>query len=453
MVAPAGGSRHILRSYELSGDSGDPDAVFRLPSPGDGGRRAVRKIRICLLSPPYSGHLNPLLGIGRELLPLAEVTVLSTPGAMRAVEAAGLRGYPIIREHEQLVLDIASPGQSVKGNPFLLFHQLKANVSLQTEVLEEVAAAMAELRPDLVIADFTLPVAGVAADRCGVPWWTHLPSPCVFETPDGPPAYFGGLVPAEAPAERVLHFLLRKATRFFKRLMYFLFRGTFREVGLTSVYRQDGSERVYSPECILVSAASEIEFPRTYPPHFQFIGPLLYTPPVEPEPPVFVDGKKHALVTLGSHLGHRKDEIASAIRSLATGNPEWIFHFTDGNPQAGRCDGEGNFRRYPFISYDLHLPRYDLVIHHGGSGVLHHCLKHGIPAVVMPMDFDQFDNAARLVWAGTAVRVDSLADLPTAFRQAAGNPAMKTECQRFARMLGNYDTGARIRWMVSEKFP
>ena len=413
----------------------------------------MKRIKVILLSPPYSGHLYPLLGLGRELLPLAEVTVLSTPGVMRAVEAAGLRGYPIIREHEQLILDIASPGQAVKANPFLLFRQLKANVSLQTEVLEEVVAAMAELQPDLVIADFTLPVAGVAADRHGVPWWSHLPSPCVFEALDGPPAYFGGLFPAEAPAEKALHFLLRKVTRLFKRLMFLVFRGTFRKVGLISVYREDGSERAYSPECILVSAAWEIEFPRTYPAHFHFIGPILYTPPVEPTPPVLVEGKRHALVTLGSHLGHRKDEIAAAIRALAAENPEWTFHFTDGDPQSGLWEKEANFERHPFISYDLHLPRYDLVIHHGGSGILHHCLRHGLPAVVIPMDFDQFDNAARLVRAGTAVRVDSLADLPVAFREVAGNPAMKAECRRFAGILANYDPGARLRQLVVEKFP
>jgi len=412
----------------------------------------MKRLRICLLSPPYSGHLNPLLGLGRELLPLAEVTVLSTPGAMRAVEAAGLLARPIMREHEQLVLDIASPGQSVKGNPLLLFRQLKANVSLQTEVLEEVAAALAELQPDLVIADFTLPVAGVAAERQGIPWWSHLPSPCVFEAPDGPPAYFGGLVPADSPAERAIHFCLRKTTRLFKRLMFFIFRGTFRKVGLTSVYREDGSERVYSPERIVVSAASEIEFPRTYPAHFEFIGPLLYTPPVDPAPPVFVEGKKHALVTLGSHLGHRKDEIATAIRALAARNPGWVFHFTDGDPSAERREGEGDFHRYPFISYDLYLPRYDLVIHHGGSGILHHCLRHGLPAVVMPMDFDQFDNAARLAWFGTAVRVDSLAELAPAFREVAENPAIRAESSRFAQILAKYDAGAQIRRMVGEKF-
>ncbi|WAC19250.1 glycosyltransferase [Luteolibacter sp. SL250] len=412
----------------------------------------MRKLRICLLAPPYAGHLNPLLGLGRELLPLAEVTVLSTPGAMRSVEAAGLHGHAIIREHERLILEIASPGQSVKGNPFLLFRQLKANVSLQTEVLEEVAAALEELRPDLVIADFTLPVAGVAAERHGIPWWSHLPSPCVFEAPDGPPAYFGGLFPAEAPAEQALHFLLRKTTRLFKRLMFWIFRRTFRNVGLPSVYREDGSERAYSPERILVSAASEIEFPRTYPPHFRFIGPLLYTPPVEPAPPVFAEGRTHVLVTLGSHLGHRKDEIATAIRDLADRNPEWIFHFTDGDPQAGRHEGAGNFQRHPFISYDLHLPCYDLVIHHGGSGILHHCLKHGIPAVVMPMDFDQFDNAARLVWAGTAVRADSPEELASAFREVVENPAIREQCRRFAHILANYEPGARIRRMVGERF-
>jgi UDP:flavonoid glycosyltransferase YjiC (YdhE family) len=140
----------------------------------------------------------------------------------------------------------------------------------------------------------------------------------VFETPDGPPGYFGGLLPAESPAEKLLHAVLRKQVRIFKRLMFFLFRKTFRDAGLASVYREDGSEQVYSDEAILAVGLPELEFSRSYPGHFHFIGALNFTPPIDDERrPHFNEGKKHVMVTLGTHLGHRKDAIAERIREMA----------------------------------------------------------------------------------------------------------------------------------------
>lgn len=410
-------------------------------------------IRICLVAPPYSGHLNPLLGLGRELAGIAEVTMISTPGAMRAVAAAGLRGHPILEAGETLVNEIASPGASVKNHPLLLFRQLKANVSLQVEMAAELDAAFAVLKPDLVIADFTLPVAGPVAARHGACWWTNLPSPCVFETPDGPPAYFGGLSPAESALGELGHRALRKLTRGFKRLMFFLFRGTFRRVGLPSIYREDGSERVYSPERILACSIEEIEFRRSYPPHFHFIGPSLYTPPVAVGGvPEFLPGKKHVLVTVGTHLAHRKNEIAEGLRAIAQGHPEWVIHFSDGTPAASGSQGEGNFHRYAFISYDDWLPHYEAVVHHGGSGVMLHCMRHGIPAVVMPLDFDQFDNAARLVSAGVARSVKTVGQIEEAVASILSDEGLAENCREFSAMIASYDSGATVRQWVKEHF-
>ena len=37
----------------------------------------------------------------------------------------------------------------------------------------------------------------------------------------------------------------------------------------------------------------------------------------------------------------------------------------------------------------------DFVIHHAGSGILMGCIEQGIPSLILPQDFDQFDNALR----------------------------------------------------------
>jgi UDP:flavonoid glycosyltransferase YjiC (YdhE family) len=409
----------------------------------------MRRIRICLVSPPYSGHLNPMLAVGKALVDIAEVTVVSTPIGARAAAAANLASHSILAQHESLVVSIVSPGRPVKNNPLRLWRQLKANVSLQSDFLSALNSAIAELRPDLVIADFTLPVAGVAASQHGARWWTAITSPCVFETADSPPAYFGGLKPARSRVGKLRERALRMLTRWFKRAMFFLFRSAFRQVGLESVYRADGSERVFSSEAILACSVREIEFASAFPAHFYFVGPAFYTPPVAAEPPQFVAGKKHVLVTLGTHLGHHKDAVANRLRELSRRCPEWIFHFTDGNSAQTGVERDGNFHRHGFISYDDHLARYDLVVHHAGSGVMLQCLMLGRPVVAMPMDFDQFDNAARLEVAGVALTAN-LASLEKRICEAMHDSNLAARCRDFTKTLASYDLAKTIRQMVAE---
>lgn len=413
------------------------------------------KLRICLVSPPYSGHLNPLLGIARELRDLAEITVLSTPGAMPAIAAAGFKGYPILAEGEATVNWIASPGRTVKNNPVLMFQQFKKNMSLQPTLLRELDVAFGKERPDLIIADFTLPVTAVAAERNGARWWTHLPSPCVFETPDAPPAYFGGLQPGKGWHGRCRDALLRAVTRAFKRVFFFLFRDTFREIGLPSVYRADGSERAYSAEKILVSSVRELEFAKVYPEHLHFIGPVPYTPPsrIAAAPPEFIPGKKHLLVTLGTHSGHCKDGMAELIRQVAGEGEGWVIHFSNGEPGSTQTGKQGNFHRHDFISYEEHLHRYDLVLHHAGSGILMQCLKLGIPSVAFPLDFDQFDNAARLEAAGLAIWVKQVGSLEASLLKAMQGQGLASPCLAFSEIIARYDPGASLQEMVSSLAP
>ncbi|WP_367874670.1 glycosyltransferase [Luteolibacter sp. Populi] len=409
----------------------------------------MNKLRICLVSPPYQGHLNPLLGIGRELRDLAEITVLSTPGAMPAIAAAGFKGYPIMAEGEAVVNWIATPGKTVKNNPLLMFQQFKKNMALQPGLLRELEAAFAREQPDIVIADFTLPVTAVAAQRNGARWWSHLPSACVFETPDAPPAYFGGLKPGRGRHGRCRDHLLRAFTRFFKRGFFFLFRDTFRQLGLSSVYRPDGSERAYSAEKILVSSVRELEFARRYPQHLHFIGPLPYTPPSTAAAPEFISDKKHLLVTLGTHSRHHKDGMAALLQQAAGKLGDWVVHFSNGEPGSTKTGKQGNFHRHDFISYADHLHRYDLVLHHAGSGIMLQCLRLGIPAVVFPLDFDQFDNAARLEAAGLAIWVRQRESLEGSLIEAIRSDDLACACRAFSKVIAAYDPGTTLRSLIT----
>ncbi|MBS0660600.1 MAG: glycosyl transferase [Verrucomicrobia bacterium] len=411
----------------------------------------IPRPRILLVGPPFSGHLHPLLGIAQELRGPAEVSIATTPGGVTEAARAGLPGHAILAAHEQAVWAISQPGREVKGNPLLLYRQLRAQVGLLADLKSELTALFARERPDLVLADFTVPVAGICAREQGLRWWTSLPSPCVFETPDGPPAYCGGLAPAQSWWGALGHAGLRRATRLFKRTLWLLFRREFHALGFPAIYRADGSEAVYSPERILALSLPELEFPRTYPPHFQFVGPVLYAPPANPgDHPPRSPGRPRVLVTLGTHLPHAKARLAAVMRAVAAARPGIDFHFSHGLAGAVADRAEANFREFDFINYAQHLSTYDAIVHHGGAGVMHHSLRHGRPAVVHPLDFDQFDHAARLQAAGLAVWARRAGELGAAVDQVLHDSALRARCREFQAVHARWDGAREVARRVVE---
>lgn len=360
--------------------------------------------RIDLLAPPFSGHLNPILALARALAPNYKVRVITTAGALAAVKAAGIEGVALPGDYDTPLQSVVNPRYAIKANPVRLYRQFHAVVTLLAQFAHELEQHWQRYGlPELVIADFTLPVVGQACRRFAIPWWTSLPSPCVLETSDGTPAYCGGLLPAKTPWQRGMHALHRHKVRFFKRAMFWLFRRTIRITGITRLYRDDGSESAYSPTRILALSEAAFEFPCRWPDALRFIGPALYTPPVDAPPPPFIDGRKHVLVTLGTHLDWHKDEVASALKVLARTLPDWIFHFTEGHAAGDNSPSQDNFYRLAWVDYDRYLSRYDAVIHHGGAGIMWHCLLREIPVLIYPVDYDQFDHAARLEYSGKGV--------------------------------------------------
>ena len=360
--------------------------------------------RIDLLAPPFSGHLNPILAQARALEPYYRVRVIATSGALAAVKAAGIEGVALVGDYDTPLKNVVNPRYAIKANPLRLYRQFRAVVGLLAQFARELEQHwQRQGTPDLVIADFTLPIVGQVCQRLAIPWWTSLPSPCVLETPDGAPAYCGGLFPASTRWQHGVHALHRHKIRLFKRAMFWLFRRTIRLTGITRLYRDDGSESAYSPERILALSEVAFEFPRCWPAAVRFIGPALYTPPSDASPPPFIEGKKHVLVTLGTHLDWHKEAVAGALTVLARSLPDWVFHFTQGQAMGDNGPVQDNLYCLAWVDYDRYLSHYDAVIHHGGAGIMWHCLQQNIPALVYPVDYDQFDHAARLEYSGKGI--------------------------------------------------
>jgi UDP:flavonoid glycosyltransferase YjiC (YdhE family) len=407
----------------------------------------VSRPRVDLLAPPFSGHLHPLLGIGRRLARDVDVRVISTESADARIRASGLQAHSLLPGRDQEIWAIAEP--PARSTPWLMLSQFRANLDLMAQFQRELRELYRHTPPDLVIADFTLPIAGYTALACGIPWWTSVPSPCVMETGDGPPAYLGGLMPRADLLGRARDAAGRALTRTFKRGVVFLLRDAVRKLGLPGPYRADGSEAAYSAECVLALGQPELEFATKWPAAVRFVGYPRYTPPGLGQTPDFAEGRAHVLVSIGTHQPHLKDQVAAATIAAARALPQVEFHFTDGRSTVMHHTREGNFQRLGFVHYDL-IPRYDLIVHHAGTGVMYHTLAAGIPAVVRPLDFDQFDYATRLCAAGLAMRLRSLDDLAATVERALRDDSSAEVRRRFRELIASASPEERVSAMVGE---
>ncbi|MBI3727916.1 MAG: glycosyltransferase [Burkholderiales bacterium] len=82
------------------------------------------------------------------------------------------------------------------------------------------------------------------------------------------------------------------------------------------------------------------------------------------------------------------------------------------------------------------LPRVSALIHHGGIGTTAEALRAGIPQLVIPQAFDQFDNAARVkkLGVGDYLRMSRLTTnkLARSLSQLLGSASIKTNCELVA---------------------
>jgi UDP:flavonoid glycosyltransferase YjiC (YdhE family) len=366
--------------------------------------------RVLLVAPPFAGHLNPLLVLGAGLAQRGLEPVVATGVAkVDLARSLGLRAHPLLASDPAAMERIADTRGPVRSNPVLLARQLAANLALWPRARRDLEAIVERERPDAVVADFTAPVAGEVARAAGLPWLTTIPTPFAIETRTGTPSYCGGWGPARHAGHRARDAAGRAATRATKIAFQHLLAGRFRAAGGVRVYRADGTESAYSPQALLGLGMRELELPRDWPVAFEMIGPVTATPGTHPEPRL--PRGPLVVVTVGTHLAWARRELVEQVRALASTFAGLAFAVTLGDAARAAADPHevhGNVAVYHHLPYDAVVPRCAAIIHHGGAGVTYSAVRAGVPAVVWPRDYDQFDYAARIVAAGAGVRVRRL---------------------------------------------
>jgi rhamnosyltransferase subunit B len=93
-------------------------------------------------------------------------------------------------------------------------------------------------------------------------------------------------------------------------------------------------------------------------------------------------------------------------------------------------------RHFGFVPLSRLLPHTAALVHHGGVGTCAQGLAAGVPHLVRPMAFDQFDNSRRLIGLGVAEEISVKAfrgpAIAAALERLVTSTTVATECRALA---------------------
>jgi MGT family glycosyltransferase len=264
----------------------------------------------------------------------------------------------------------------------------------------DLARAIAEHRPDMLLIDINCWGAAAAAERAGLPWAMYSPYLLPLRSRDAPP--FGlGLAPRDGPFGALRDALARRVVeRLFDRAaLPKLNRARARE-GLTPL--RAFADTLTRPPLLLALTAEGFEYPRMdWPANVRLVGPMSWTPSQQRPAWLGQLGEPLVLVTCSSERQRDGRLLELALAALPPQGLSVLGTSAAHDPNAFRASAESRVVR--FLDHEAALARAACVVCHGGMGIVQKALVAGVPVVAVPFGRDQFETARRVQVAEAGV--------------------------------------------------
>jgi rhamnosyltransferase subunit B len=383
-----------------------------------------------LVNDGTTGDMHPFFALGRELRARGHrVTVCSNDIYRATVERLGLRfvSTGTAAEFEASTSDPALWSSS-KARVAAWKQLVVPRLRPQYQLVDREADGDTVIVCGLLTAAFARPVQ----EKRGIPLLTAVLSPQVFMSARDPAV--GLPLPRwlPYPGRAALLWALDKAIDSVMAPDLNAFRA---ELGLPPVSRIRG-RRVYSPQGTLGLFPDWFAPPQDdWAPRLSLTGFTLFDEDRHAPDPVLEDflaaGEPPLVFTAGTGMRHGHAFFGAAVQLVQRLGRRGVLLGKSGAQVPADLPPQLLHREYaPLRSL---LPRSAVFVHHGGIGSAAQALAAGVPQLVVPYAYDQFDNAERLRRLGCGLSVPGLSDLDAAaavLRRLLEDGAIGTACAR-----------------------
>lgn len=407
------------------------------------------------------GNVVPMLGVAKRVIARGHtVTVLGDPTIHLEAEHVGCRFIAWRRAPHRTTLrpedDLMRDWET--RNPFVMLRRYRDRFITAPAPLyaADTLDAIDAIQPDVLVPEYTLFGAIMAAERRGLPVAAIVPN--IWPLPaQGAPPFGPGFLPAQG-------MLGRMRDAFFTRLVLSIFDGalpalnaTRRELGLAPIATFFDQARQSAMFLVLSSAAFDFASPFV-PKSVHYVGPVLDDPQwAEPWSPPWPAENRDPLVLVGfsttfQDQGPALLRVLNALSGLRVRALVTLGEMLpDGVLQSN--DKVVVVRSAPHREVLAHAA---LAITHCGHGTTMKALAAGVPMVCMPMGRDQDDTAARVVHAGAGVRLKRTANAQTIARavtQVLEDDRFRASARRLGDAMANEMESVDVAALLEEVGP
>jgi rhamnosyltransferase subunit B len=398
---------------------------------------AASPARACLVGFGSAGDIHPLLALGAALRDSGRpVTLMTSP--MYAADAArvGLDFVPV--GDDGMYRDtIAHPKlwHPVDGFGVMWRYLLRPTLAPTFEALQALAAQ----GPLVLVASPVAMGARLAQERLGLPLVTVYTAATMLRTVHDPMTLASWRVPRWVPqgARRAAWNLLDRYK------LEPLARPTLDPLraglGLPPLRDKVFGHWMHSPQAGLALFPEWFAAPAAdWPAQVEQAGFPLYgadAGALSPELEQFLaEGPPPVAFMPGTARRGAGDFFLAAIRACE--QHDWRGVLLGEVPPEIAVTLPGRVLVQPYVPFPTLLGRVRALVHHGGVGSSAQALQAGIPQLVVPHAYDQFDNAMRLEALGVALPVratpEGLEAFPDRLKQLLGDEHVAAACKRWA---------------------
>jgi MGT family glycosyltransferase len=207
----------------------------------------------------------------------------------------------------------------------------------------------------------------------------------------------------------------------------------------------------------MVTCSPEYDYERKdLPSTVHYVGPCVYNPPAPRQGWAERLTGDHPVIYVseGTCQVRKPVVLMSAVAGLGGGSYQVVI--STGKQRSFTAVDLGaparNVTVETWVSQSELLPLASAIVTNGGSGTVRAALQQGLPMVVVPMEWDQLENAQRVAEAGAGIRL-SVAEctgprLRQAVDQLLSSPPYRANARKLADSFSRYGGGVEAARLI-----